>query len=221
MLRRSVAFTAAAAALLAGGCRSDTIRTTTGRSTTTVAGPSTTGKPGAGAPTTRKGATAASGGTATTSASGGGSAVVLSGTDLGPTTIGAPADDGVAALTRALGPPTRDLKEPGAECPGPERLVRWGRFSIQVVDHKITGWSYESTPAGPPTLATPSGVTTGTTVATLRRVYGDKLTISPADDTFPASFRIPVAASALTGTLTGTADDATTTSLTYGSGCGE
>jgi len=124
-------------------------------------------------------------------------------------------------MKQALGNPTRDLSNPGSACPGPDRLVTWGRLSLYFSGGKLAGWAYDIKPAGPPQLSTPSGVTVGTTVATLRRVYGDKLQVRPADELFPAGFRVPVGASDLTGTLTGTGGEDTTTSLAYGMSCGE
>jgi hypothetical protein len=226
MARRPLTVALALLALTAVGCRRDTIRTTSGVVTTVADGSTTTAAKGkAKSTTTVKGGSASTAKGATTGGPGtdgdAASSVVLSGSSLGPTKLGAPADEAVAAMRTALGPPTRDMKDPGAQCPGPDRLVRWGRLSLYFSGGSLAGWGYEAEPAGPPQLATPSGITVGSTVATIRRVYGDKVTFAPGDDPYPATFRVPIGSSALTGTLTGTTDASTTTGLYFGVGCGE
>jgi hypothetical protein len=214
----------AGALVSAAGCRADTIRTTNAPSTTGASVTSST-KPRAGSTTTKhvSGAstTTAATGSSTTAGGGAASAVVLSGSNLGPTALGTPADEAVSSMRKALGAPSRDLPDPGATCPGPERMVSWGRLSLYFTGGKLAGWGYASTPAGPPQLSTPSGITIGSTVATLRRVYGTQVKIHAADSPFPAGFSVPVSGGDLTGTLTGTGDSDTTTSLAYGVSCGE
>jgi hypothetical protein len=227
---RFVRVVAVLSLLSLAGCRADTIRTSADKNTTTgLPAPSTT-PPGAVASAKKTGTTrsAPASGSSTTPTTGGGgggggtgAGVVLGGNSLGATSLGTPADQAVAAVKKALGTPSRDLKNPGATCPGPDRLVSWGRFSLYFTGDKLSGWGYDSKPAGPPQLATPSGITIGSTVATLRRVYGAKLEVHPAESPFPASFRMPAGGSDLTGTLTGTADSDTATSLAFGVSCGE
>lgn len=234
---------AAAALTAVAGCRADTIRTTSdAASTTTVAPPASRGDSEVaadGTSTTRrsssvskatsstKGGGKTSGSSTTGSAGTGGSGrsgtggVSLSGSSLGPTSLGTPSDTAVASMKKALGPPSRDLRNPGARCPGPDRLVSWGRFSLYFSGGKLAGWGYDSEPAGPPQLTTPAGITIGSSVAALRKAYGQKLTLHPADTPFPAGFSVPQSGGDLTGTLTGTADTDTTTSLAFGLVCGE
>jgi hypothetical protein len=223
---RPVRVLAALSLLSVGACRADTIRTSTEKGSTTVAPAPSSTRGGGSTSVKRPGATnssTAAGSTTvpTTAAGGSTSTVVLGGNSLGATSLGTSADQAVASMKKALGVPSRDLKDPGATCPGPDRLVSWGRFSLYFTGGKLSGWGYDSKPAGPPQLATPSGITVGSTVATLRRVYGAKLELHGAESPFPAGFRMPAGSADLTGTLTGTTDADTTTSLAFGVSCGE
>lgn len=100
------------------------------------------------------------------------------------TEVGAPFRAAVAAITSALGPPIADPTEDTA-CVGADGEVDWKGFRLASSDGKVSGWSSER-----PDLTTPSGVTVGTTVATLRRVYGDRLEVFPANPDAGVTFGV-------------------------------
>ena len=108
-------------------------------------------------------------------------ALVLSGDDLGVTRVGAPYQDAVRAVARVLGPP-RAIPASSTACIGAEQLeVEWPGFRLAVSDDRVSGWT-----ADDPRLRTPSGVAVGTTVAELRRTYGDRLRLfEPTPDAGP------------------------------------
>jgi len=148
--------------------------------------------------------------------------VVLNGTSFGPARIGDTAETAVAAVTKALGQPTRDKANPGQECIGPERIVVWGRFTIAISSGQVLGWIYEDSPAGPPSLSTGAGITTGSTVAAVRKAYGSKATVHQADGSFPAYFMVDQGAGGkLYGFLSSSADAGKVTTLYSGATCGE
>ncbi len=155
--------------------------------------------------------------------SGGTGGVALGASAIGGATFGTKADAAIATLTKGLGKPTSDQKDPGAACPGPDRIVRWGRLSVLFVGGKVAGWDYSGSPAGPPSLKLANGVTTGSTVTKLKAAYGDDLQLN-ADDPqagpFGATFGLK-SASTFGGFLTSTADTGTVTGLYSGTVCGE
>lgn len=142
------------------------------------------------------------------------SEIVLFGNDLGPAKIGDPFDDAVAALTTVLGPPDPEIDT--VTCIRGDRQVTWGDFTVTSEDGKLSGWLSSST-----SLATPSGIRVGTTVATLRRVYGSKLAITKppgAESVTEFSAQGSVVAGSLDGD--GTSDSDTVDAL-YTAACGQ
>lgn len=101
--------------------------------------------------------------------------LVLGGDDLGVTRVGASYREAVRAVARVLGPATEDPSGSTA-CVGAGQLeVEWPRFRLAVTGDRISGWTTDD-----PRLRTPSGVAVGSTVAQLRRTYGDRLRLYEA-----------------------------------------
>ena len=120
----------------------------------------------------------------------------LGGNDLGVTTVGAPIRDAVAAVARVLGPPAA-YPAPDTACIGAQEEASWGSFRLGASGGRVSGWLSTST-----SLATPAGVTVGTTLAALRQAYGDRLEVRPPAPESDAVFL--VGGTGLAGTLTGT-----------------
>lgn len=115
-----------------------------------------------------------------TPAGGEGAGLVLGGANLGATMLGAPFPEAVAAVTTVLGAPVEDPAE-DVVCLPSSREVQWEGFRLAEGDGGVAaGWTSSST-----TLQTPSGVTVGTDLATLQRVYGGALTLSPPNTDRP------------------------------------
>ena len=99
--------------------------------------------------------------------------IELRGDDLAVTRIGAPKEEAVAAVAAVLGP--GDTSPSGVSCVGSDSEVVWPDLRLGFdAEDRLNGWS-----VGTPRLKTPSGVHVGTTVATLREVYGDDLILYP------------------------------------------
>lgn len=117
---------------------------------------------------------APSGPASPTPAGGEGSGLVLGGVDLGATTLGAPFPQAVAAITSVLGAPIENPAD-GVACIQSTMEVQWEGFRLaEGSGAAAAGWVSSSS-----TLQTPSGVTRGTELATLERVYGADLRIFP------------------------------------------
>lgn len=165
---------------------------------TTTTGPTTTGRPPTPASTT-------STSPGTSSPAG---ALRLGGNDLGVTRVGAPFREAVAAVSGVLGPPTGD-PAPDSSCVGAEDETAWGPFRLAASRGQVSGWTSTSR-----TLATPAGVTVGTTLATLRQAYGTRLDVRlPNPDTGTI---FVVTGADLGGGLSGQDASSTVTSLGNG-----
>lgn len=105
-----------------------------------------------------------------------GGALELRGDDLGVTAVGRPRAEAVAAVRAVLGAPVADPATT-VGCIEAQEEVAWQHFRLGFdADDRVSGWSSTS-----PDLATPSGVSVGTTVARLQEVYGDRLRLYPSD----------------------------------------
>lgn len=130
---------------------------------------------------------------------------IVDGSPSGAKTIrlGADPDVVVAALTALWGPPDLDTGwEPGASsrygvCPGRSRGAEWNSLAVLFSDgatgiapagrRHFFGWLY-GTPGEttayhgqPESLATPEGLTAGSTIKELRHVYGTRLRVADTD----------------------------------------
>jgi hypothetical protein len=108
----------------------------------------------------------------------------LSGDDLGVTRIGAPKLQATAAVSKVLG---RVDTSPGpTRCIGSSTEARWTDLTLSFdAAGKLNGWFVTTAK-----LSTPSGVRVGTTVAQLKRIYGDKLTFYPANTENPPTYSV-------------------------------
>jgi len=140
---------------------------------------------------------------------------------------------------------------PFGTCPGPVRAVRWGRlyvlftsgptryaaggrwhvFTYQVDAVRRTAidpdYNGPSPPPDPPPLRgasprTTAGIGFGSTLAELRRAYGQRLQVTMGEPGMVYRFRVDFgAAGELSGSLSGGAPSATITFLAAGALCGE
>lgn len=132
----------------------------------------------------------------------------LGGNDLGVTRVGAPFREAVAAVAVTLGRPTGD-PAPDTSCVGAEDETTWEAFRLASSGGRVSGWVSTSK-----TLATPAGVTVGTTLGAVRQAYGSRLQLPPPA---PDSGTIFIVAGAqLGGGLTGSTASDTVTSLSNG-----
>jgi hypothetical protein len=216
---RKVGWVVAVAVAVAGGCAKDGSERLDGAA---AAGPSVPSV-GSAVPTT----------VGSAPASPAAPTVVLARDGLGIATFGAGADETIASITAALGEPDEDSGwvDPltvGA-CDGDEaRFVAWGTLYLYFSDRSafgdgerhFFGYSYGSVDdleAIPEGLATPEGIGLGTTVAFLRAGYPD-VVVEPGEEGLLApSFYVD---EALSGRLTGTADDDLVTVIIGGDPCG-
>ena len=159
--------------------------------------------------------------------------IVLADDGLGIAAFGAAADETIGAITAVLGEPDEDSGwvDPltvGA-CAGDEaRFVAWGALYLYFSDRSafgdgerhFFGYSYGSVrdlEAIPEGLATPEGIGLGTTVAFLRAAYNDVVVEAGEEGLLASSFYVD---DALSGRLTGTADDDLVTVIIGGDPCG-
>ncbi|MGI8806518.1 MAG: hypothetical protein ACR2KK_01440 [Acidimicrobiales bacterium] len=162
---------------------------------------------------------------------------------MGAVPLGADPDDVVALLTERWGPPDLDTGwEPGASsrygvCPGRSRGAEWNHLAVLFSDggtgiapagrRHFFGWLYgepgeAATWHGEPQrLATPDGLTAGSTVADLRRVYGPRLDVVDTDPTRPSFTLRASPGEHLSGMLSGVGPTATVQVLAGGSTCGD
>lgn len=110
--------------------------------------------------------------------------VVLGGEELGVTRLGEPFREAVDAVSVVLGEPDADPSET-VRCLEAETEVRWGELVLAAQDDRLAGWA-----SGSPTLQTPSGVTVGTPLSELERVYGASLERFPANPDNPPTFAV-------------------------------
>ena len=117
----------------------------------------------------------------------------------------------IAFITRLRGdqPPRRSAN---AECPaGPLTFADWGDgFQLAFSDGQFAGWTAgEGAPRG---FSTVSGVHVGSTLAELRAAYPE---VEVREDSLGPEF----SAGDIHGTLSGTGDDATVTTMWAGVNC--
>lgn len=131
--------------------------------------------------------------------------VVLGGEDLGVTRLGEPFREAVEAVSTVLGEPDADPAEV-VSCIEAETEVRWGELVLAAQDDRLAGWSSRSR-----TLQTPSGVTVGTPLSEVERVYGSSLELFEANPDNPPTFGVD--AVDVLGSLSSADDDASVTRL--------
>lgn len=158
--------------------------------------------------------------TSTTSAA---TQVVLGPDGLGLVAFGDRADQVVVELTGVLGPPSDD--RPLGSCPSGEveRLVEFAELAVSFGGSgdgegtsRLVAWDVGPPSGALPPLTTAEGVGVGTTVAELRRAYGDRVDIGAVDPFGPGfEIQVPVPGR-LTGTLSGTGANDTVATLAGG-----
>lgn len=163
---------------------------------------------------------------------------------LGVVALGADADEVVALLTSLWGPPDLDTGwEPGhysryGVCPGRSRGAEWNHLAVLFSDgdtgiapagrSHFFGWMYGEPGVAitwhgePESLATHEGLTAGSSLADLQRVYGARLELPDPVASRPPSFSLgDVAGEDLSGLLSGVDPTAKVEVLTGGSPCGD
>jgi hypothetical protein len=155
-------------------------------------------------------------------------AIVLRGDGLGVTELGAAPGDAIAAVTAALGEPTRDTGwEPSfseyGTCPGEQiRGVEWDHLVLLFTDGTTDRGSGEHLFAwrltgAPPALGTATGLGYQATVTDAEELHPGAITVFPAEDPFPGYLEI----AADGGTITAYLDGDVITNLEAGTACGE
>ncbi|HEX4866356.1 MAG TPA: hypothetical protein VFV32_01895 [Acidimicrobiales bacterium] len=156
-------------------------------------------------------------------------ALVLRGDGLGLTTLGAPPEEAVAAVTAALGAPTRDSGwEPAfseyGTCPGDQiRGVEWDHLVLLFTDGPTEHgsgqhlFSWRVTGA-PPAVGTATGFGYQATAADAEELYPGHVVRIQAEEPFPGFLEIDAEGGRITAYLDG-AD--TVTNLEAGTPCGE
>lgn len=170
-------------------------------------------------------------------------AVELRPDGLGVVALGAEPDDVVPLLTLLWGPPDLDTGwEPGPSsrygvCPGLSRGVEWNHLAVIFTDGETEmapaggshffSWMYgePGEPATwkgkPESLATPDGLTTGSTVADLRRLYGTRLEVTDPLLDKPTFSVVAPPGGGISGLLSGVDPAATIEVLSAGGPCGD
>jgi hypothetical protein len=137
--------------------------------------------------------------------------IQLLGSSLGVTRIGAAKQEAIKAVAEVLGTPRRPTS---SFCIHALTEAHWPDLVLAFDDQeRLSGWA-----APTARLATPSGVRVGSTVATLKRVYGDRLTFYPKNPDNPPSYE--VRGVDMRGYLSGTADSDRVIGLINGSCAG-
>lgn len=132
----------------------------------------------------------------------------LRGDDLGVTRVGAPKREAVAAVSSVLG--VGDTSATARDCIDSYSSAAWKDLVLSFDrSGRLNGWQVDT-----PRVATPAGVRVGTTVATLRRVYGRQVTFFPADSDNSPSYE--VRGVDITGYLSSEAATGRVTSLVNG-----
>jgi hypothetical protein len=175
---------------------------------------------------------------------------------LGVVAFGASQQDALATLERRLGSADErrawgTAATPFGTCPGPVRVVRWGRlyvlftsgptryapgggwhlfaYQVDAVQRSTLDPQYSGStpPPEPPPLhgdspRTAAGVGFGSTLAELRQAYGRRVSVSTGEPGAVHRFQVSFgAAGALSGSLSGTTPGATITGIQAGAICGE
>jgi hypothetical protein len=147
--------------------------------------------------------------------------VVLAPDGLGLVAFGEDADAALARLAGVLGPPADD--RPLGRCPSGEadRLVQFAELGVLFGGGRFVAWDVGPPAGALPPLATAEGIGAGSSLAELRRAYGDRLRIDP-DDPFGPVFEVATPPPGrLAGTLTGTGATDTVATLSGGAAsCG-
>ena len=164
--------------------------------------PVPSGAPSSATPTAAASAPAPTESPATQGSKGG---VVLGGADLGVTRFGEPFRESVAAVSEVLGEPDEDPADT-VSCIEAETEVRWGDLVLAAQDDRLAGWSSRSS-----TLQTPSGVSVGTPLSEVVRLFGPSLDRFPANPDNPATFAVQGVD--VSGELSSEQDDASVTRL--------
>ena len=154
--------------------------------------------------------------------------LVLRGDGVGVVDLGAEPDPAIAAVTEALGPPTRDtgwqpsFSEYGT-CPGDQiRGVEWDHLVLLFTDGStergdgphLFAWRLTG---APPALGTAKGLGYQATVADAEELYPGAVEVTEADDPFPGFVTVTVEGGPITGYL----DGEVITNLEAGTPCGE
>lgn len=154
--------------------------------------------------------------------------IVLRGDGLGVAALGAAPDDAIAAVSAALGAPTRDTGwEPSSSeygtCPGEQiRAVEWDSLVLLFTDGDTaygTGqhlFTWRITGA-PPALGTAAGLGYQATVADAEELYPGAVERTEADEPFPGFLTI----AADGGSITAYLDGDVITNLEAGTPCSE
>ena len=143
--------------------------------------------------------------------------------------LGAPPGDAIAAVTSALGAPSKDSGwEPAASsygtCPGTQiRGVEWGGLVLLFTDgttkygagQHLFSWRVTG---APPAISTALGLGFGATEADANELYPGLVQRTPAQDPFPAYLTILAPGGPITGYLDAAG---TITNLEAGVACGE
>jgi hypothetical protein len=147
--------------------------------------------------------------------------VVLAPDGLGLVAFGEDADAVLARLAGVLGPPADD--RPLGRCPSGEadRLVQFAELGVLFGGGRFVAWDVGPPSGALPPLATADGIGAGSSLAELRRAYGDRLRVDP-DDPFGPVFEVATPPPGrLAGTLTGTGPTDTVATLSGGAAsCG-